>query len=97
MIDQLIALRKPITSAIINPDELSTRQSWWIKHPQAALKLGYFLLILFSSCNKRLLSFVFEGMGREPKKTPSLRLPSLALLCGYSIHPNFLIKARGIS
>jgi hypothetical protein len=35
--DQVIALRKPITGAIIDRDELSTRQSWWIKHPQAAI------------------------------------------------------------
>jgi hypothetical protein len=38
---------------------------------------------------------VFGGMGREPKKKPPLRLPGLALFCGYLIHP-VLYSARGI-
>ena len=78
--------------------DLNNRQRWWIKQPLAVSKLGekispsYFKLSDFTP----LVSFaVFGGMGREPKKTPPLRLPSLALFCGYPIHPNLFI-ARGI-
>jgi len=76
--------------------ELTTRLSWWINHPQAFSKLGTSNSLNSISISSPLVDcIVFGGMGREPKKTPPLRLPSLARVCGYPIHPNLFI-ARGI-
>ena len=76
--------------ANINVVGLSTRHRWWIKQPLAASELGNTSLKLHNISQKLVGFVVFGGMGREPKKTPPLRLPSLALLCGYPIHPNYL-------
>jgi hypothetical protein len=73
---------------------LSNRQRWWIKQPQAVLKLGNTPLFLKHAGASSVRLSVFGGTGREPKKTPPLRLPSLALLCGYPIHPILKITAR---
>jgi len=76
--------------------DLNNRQCWWIKQPQASSKLGKSISLNSISISSPLVGCtVFGGMGREPKKTPPLRLPSLALFCGYPIHPNLFI-ARGI-
>jgi len=76
--------------------ELVTRYRWWISHPQAFSKLGKLISLNSISISSPLVGCsVFGGMGREPKKTPPLRLPSLARTCGYPIHPNLFI-ARGI-
>ncbi|MDO6785781.1 hypothetical protein Q4583_16830 [Neptunomonas phycophila] len=83
--------------ANINVVGLSTRHRWWIKQPLAASKQGIFSLELHNISRKLVGFVVFEGTGREPKKTPSLRLPCLALLCGYSIHPCIQIKQGEIS
>ena len=74
--------------------ELTTQQRWWINHPQAFSKLGKSTSLNSISISSPLMGFtVFGGMGREPKKTPPLRLPDLALFCGYPIHPT-LLKVR---
>jgi len=78
----------------INFVDLNNRQCWWIKQPQASSKLGeLYPRINKSTDTSSVESAVFGGMGREPKKKPPLRLPSLALFCGYPIHPT-LNKAR---
>ena len=75
--------------------ELVTRHRWWISHPQAFSKQGKSTSLNYQSISPSLVDFaVFGGMGREPKKTPPLRLPDLALFCGYPIHPT-LSKVRG--
>jgi hypothetical protein len=76
--------------------ELTTRYCWWINHPQAFSKSGKSISLNFQSTSPSLVdSVVFGGMGREPKKTPPLRLPDLARVCGYPIHPT-LFKVREI-
>jgi len=76
--------------------ELTTRLSWWINHPQASSKSGKSISLNYQSISPSLVDLaVFGGMGREPKKTPPLRLPDLALFCGYPIHPT-LSKVREI-
>ena len=77
--------------------DLNNRQRWWIKQPLAVSKSGKLTSLNSISISTPLVGFtVFGGMGREPKKTPPLRLPSLARTCGYPIHPNLFI-ARGIT
>ena len=72
--------------------DLNNRQRWWIKQPLADSKLGKPIsLNSISTSPPLVVCNVFGGMGREPKKTPPLRLPSLALFCGYPIHPNLFI------
>lgn len=79
---------------ILNLSGLITPYSWWINQPQAVLKLGNTPLFLKPTGGSSVCLLVFGGTGWEPKKTPPLRLPSLALICGYPIHPIFQIKAR---
>lgn len=89
-------LLRRILSCSINRIELVTRYCWWISHPQAFSKLGKSNSLNSQSISTPLVDVViFGGMGREPKKTPPLRLPSLARTCGYPIHPT-LSKAREI-
>lgn len=83
----------PVPSMVINAG-LDNRQSWWIRHPQVASKLGNTPLFLKHTGVSSVRIMVFGGTGREPKKTPPLRLPSLALSCGYPIHPILKIIAR---
>ena len=75
--------------------ELVTRHRWWISHPQAFSKQGKSTSLNYQSISPSLVDFaVFGGMGREPKKTPPLRLPCLARTCGYPIHPYFLQQGK---
>jgi hypothetical protein len=75
--------------------ELVTRYCWWISHPQAFSKQGTSTSLNYQSISPSLVDFaVFGGMGREPKKTPPLRLPCLARTCGYPIHPYFLQQGK---
>jgi hypothetical protein len=68
--------------------DLNNRQRWWIKQPLAVSKSGKLTSLNYISISSSLMGFtVFGGMGREPKKTPPLRFPDLALFCGYPIHP----------
>jgi hypothetical protein len=89
--------------------ELITRHRWWTNHSQAVSKSGKIPSLNSISISSSLVGFtVFGGMGREPKKTPPLRLPDLALICGYLIHPtlskvgkhlmiySFLIAPKGL-
>ena len=69
-------------------------QRWWINQPQAVLKLGNTPLFLKPTGDSLVCILAFGGTGWEPKKTPPLRLPSLALICGYPIHPILKITAR---
>lgn len=82
----------------IIPTGLDTQYiSWWIRHPQAHSKSGKSTSLNSLTISSPLVGFtVFGGMGREPKKTPPLRLPDLARSCGYPIHPT-LLKVRGIT
>ncbi len=69
--------------------------SWWIRHPQARSKQGKSTSLNSLTVSSPLVGFtVFGGMGREPKKTPPLRLPCLARSCGYPIHPYFLQQGK---
>lgn len=78
----------------INFVDLNNRQCSRIKQPQASSKPGeLYPRINQSTDTTSMESAVFEGMCREPKKKPPLRLPSLVLFCEYPIHPT-LNKAR---
>ena len=78
----------------INFVDLNNRQCSRIKQPQASSKPGeLYPRINQSTDTTSMESAVFEGMCREPKKKPPLRLPSLVLFCEYPIHPT-LSKAR---
>jgi len=75
--------------------DLNNRQRWWIKQPLAVSKQGKSTSLNSISISPPLMDCtVFGGMGREPKKTPPLRLPCLALFCGYPIHPYFLQQGK---
>jgi len=78
------------------PDvDLNNRQRWWIKQPLAVSKQGNSTSLNSISISAPLVGCtVFGGMGREPKKKPPLRLPCLALFCGYPIHPYFLQQGK---
>lgn len=89
MIERLPSLNVPSS---ITSNGLSNRLCWWIKHPQAAAFNNKGINSSDSTdyrLKRSVSSAVFGGTGREPKKTPPLRFPLLALLCGYPIHPTF--------
>ena len=83
-----VSLPPTFLSCNISGVGLNNRQRWWIKQPLAVSKSGKLTSLNSISISSPLMDcFLFGGMGREPKKTPPLRFPDLALFCGYPIHP----------